>query len=288
MQNVKQYVSVQTCTLLFALSALISERVSADIMTIVFGRGLFSMLLLTGVMAFRHGLPWKNMRACDLSRLVMNGALLGLHWFCFFMGVREGGVAIGTLGFACFPAFVMLFEALFYREKLSFTDMTVITLIVAGLLILSPGLVSAGGVSSGMIWGLAGGLSYAVIVMVNRHVRTAASSLQASWAQCLGCMLIALPAGAPGLLKTPVSELWLIIILGVVCTGLAYTLLTYGLRQLQAKTAAVVIAMEPVYVIALAWLLLSQTPDVRTLLGAGLITFAAFISSRAQSQTAEA
>lgn len=280
MQNIKQYLSVQSCTLLFALSALVSERLSVDVMTIVFGRGLFAMLLLTLVIAVKQGLPWKNMRAHDLSKLVMNGALLGLHWFCFFMGVREGGVAIGTLGFACFPAFVMLLEAVFFKEKLSLTDMMVMTLIVAGLIVLSPGIVGANGMSVGMLWGLAGGLSYAVIIMVNRHVSTTVSSLQASWAQCIGCMLIALPGGAPGLSGTDISELWLIVFLGVVCTGMAYTLLTYGLQQMRAKTAAIIIAMEPVYVIALAWLLLSQTPDLRTLFGAGLITSAALISSR--------
>ena len=288
MQNIKQYLSVQGCTLLFALSALVSERLSTDIMPIVFGRGLFAMLLLTLVIAARQGVPWKSMRSRDLSRLVMNGALLGIHWFCFFMGVREGGVAIGTLGFACFPAFVMLLEALFFREKLSLTDVMIIMLIVAGLAVLSPGFSVAAGMSAGMLWGLAGGFSYAVIVLVSRHVKTNASSLQASWAQCVGCTLIALPAGAPGLAAASSPDLWKIIFLGVVCTGLAYTLLTYGLRQLRAKTAAVVIAMEPVYVIALVWLLLSQAPDLRTLLGAGLITFAALISSRVQSREVEA
>jgi drug/metabolite transporter (DMT)-like permease len=69
-------------------------------------------------------------------------------------------------------------------------------------------------------------------------------------------------------------------VLGVVCTALAHTLFIRSLRALSAHTASVVAALEPVYGIALALLLLGEVPPARTLAGAVLIVGAALYATR--------
>jgi drug/metabolite transporter (DMT)-like permease len=49
---------------------------------------------------------------------------------------------------------------------------------------------------------------------------------------------------------------------------------------LSAHTASVVAALEPVYGIALAAVLLAEIPSIRTLAGAALIVFAAVVASK--------
>jgi drug/metabolite transporter (DMT)-like permease len=66
-----------------------------------------------------------------------------------------------------------------------------------------------------------------------------------------------------------------LIVLGVVCTALAHTLFIRSMHVLSAHTASVVTALEPVYGIALAFVLLGETPGWRTLIGAALIVGAA-------------
>jgi predicted dehydrogenase len=62
--------------------------------------------------------------------------------------------------------------------------------------------------------------------------------------------------------------------------ALAHTLFIRSLRALSAHTASVVAALEPVYGIALALLLLGEMPPVRTLAGAVLIIGAALYATR--------
>ena len=59
-----------------------------------------------------------------------------------------------------------------------------------------------------------------------------------------------------------VDWLWLAL-LGVFCTGLSHYLFVSSLTRLNARSAGLVIALEPVYAIAFAWALFSQQPTPR-------------------------
>ena len=50
--------------------------------------------------------------------------------------------------------------------------------------------------------------------------------------------------------------------------------------MIKARTAALVFGMEPVYGIAVAWVVFAETPTLRMLLGGALIIFAIVLSSR--------
>ena len=73
--------------------------------------------------------------------------------------------------------------------------------------------------------------------------------------------------------------LWMAM-LGIFCTGLAHSLFVASLRVLKARTTAVIFALEPIYGIALAWLLFSEVPTLRMLAGGLLIVSAIFLSAR--------
>ena len=71
----------------------------------------------------------------------------------------------------------------------------------------------------------------------------------------------------------------LLLALGLVCTALAHTLFIASLREVTARTASVVAALEPVYGIALAFVLLGERPDARVLAGGVLIVAAALVAT---------
>ncbi|WP_185761687.1 DMT family transporter [Enterobacter cloacae] len=282
MKNVKSSAFVHVCTLLFGLSALIGNKADSGIMTLIFGRGIFAVLALAMILvifarcSLRAGLT-------DIGKLMLSGALLGLHWICFFKGVKQGGIAVGTLGFACFPAFVAMFEAIIVRQLPSVTDGIIIALIVSGLLIISPGSAGSNVFTPGLAWGIAAGFTNAVFIIFNRYVRTNAQPLESCLWLCVGCTLFALP-GAAGLFQSSFEDLGMLMVLGIFCTALAFTMLILGSRDSSAKSVSFIIALEPVYAILLAWILLAQPVSLTTGLGASLIVGAAILSSRVNKQ----
>jgi drug/metabolite transporter (DMT)-like permease len=76
------------------------------------------------------------------------------------------------------------------------------------------------------------------------------------------------PAGGSPL---SAQDLLLLGMLGVVCTALAHTLFITSLRTIPAGIAAVTRALEPVYGILPAALLLGEFPPLRTLSGGAVV-----------------
>jgi drug/metabolite transporter (DMT)-like permease len=70
-----------------------------------------------------------------------------------------------------------------------------------------------------------------------------------------------------------------IVLNGVVCTGVAYSLLTYALKYVDAGKAVVIISLELVWPIAFSVLWFAILPDSRTIYGGCVIIIAVIISA---------
>ncbi|MFJ2994011.1 DMT family transporter [Pandoraea sp. NPDC087047] len=271
-------IALHVAAMLFGASALFGEHIAASSTMIVFGRGLFSWLALTvialaglagmrGAARLSGGAPWRGLSPAAALRLIVAGAMLAIHWLAFFLAIKIGGVALGTLGFACFPAFVILLEWPLRRERPSLGDAGVIALVCLGLALVTPAFDWQAGATVGLAWGVLSGAIYAVITRSNRVLGAQASPLQASWWQCLGILVVLGPFAWRESLTLPAAQWGWLACLGVVCTALAYTLFIHALRTVKASQAAVVIALEPVYAIAFAWVLFGTAPTLRMAVG---------------------
>jgi len=263
-------VSLHAAVVLFGFAGLFGRWLALSPETIVLGRTAVASVALWALLrALREssgGFEWK---------LAAGGAVLALHWIAFFRAVQISSVAVGLLGFASFPLFVLVAEAVFLRRKLRVADGVTVAVVTSGLLLLVPAFRLENRVVQGLLWGVLSGLMFALLAVGNRTLAARRSAIGvALWqnACAAACLL-------PGFALDPVvpdaREVTLLIVLGVVCTALAHTLFIRSMRVVSAHTASVVAALEPVYGIALAYALLGETPGWRTITGAVLIVGAA-------------
>jgi len=141
--------------------------------------------------------------------------------------------------------------------------------------------------TGGLLWSLLSGLLFSLLSLINRASSGRIPAVQAALCQNAVVALCLLPAAAPALGEVaPMDWLW-IGLLGVFCTGVAHSLFVASLAVIKARTAAVVFALEPVYGIAMAWLIFAETPTLRMMLGGVLIIFAIVISSRLAAGNAD-
>lgn len=97
------------------------------------------------------------------------------------MAVKVGDVAVATLGFASFPAFVVLFEVIFFREKLKDREIFLLVEITVGLILVTPEFTFSNQATQDLLWGVLSALAYGVLAIVNRHSMSQLSGTQASW-----------------------------------------------------------------------------------------------------------
>ncbi|MNN19963.1 putative inner membrane transporter yiJE [compost metagenome] len=237
-------------------------------------------MLALALFASLAGPGWQRLRSLDVQRLLLGGVLLAGHWVSFFIAVKVGGVAIATLGFASFPAFTVILEGLLFRERIRRNEALLVLLVSIGLLLVTPSFDLASDATGGLLWALLSGLLFSLLSLTNRAGSGRLPAVQAALWQNLVVAVCLLPFAVHGLgAVKPMDWLW-IALLGVFCTGVAHSLFVASLAVIKARTAAVVFGMEPVYGIAVAWMVFAETPTLRMLLGGALIIFAIVLSSR--------
>ncbi|MEK1906324.1 MAG: DMT family transporter [Pseudomonas sp.] len=264
--------------LFFGLSGIFGKLALAAPLVIVFGRALFAVAAL---MLFNR-LGEKPARITWQRCLALAGAglLLGGHWWSFFIAVKVSGVAIATLGFASFPAFTVLLEGVLFKERIRSAEWGVVALVCLGLVLVTPHFDFGSDATIGLGWAVVSGLLFALVSVSNRATTQGLKPAQAALWQNLGIVLCTLPLAAPLLPEVRAMDWLWIALLGLLCTALAHSLFVASLRVLNARSASVVFALEPVYGIAFAWWLFNEQPGVRMLCGGALIVLATVLSAR--------
>jgi drug/metabolite transporter (DMT)-like permease len=278
-------VALHVAVALFGFAGLFGKWVTLPAVGIVFGRTLIATIALAVLLRITREPGALSGRRIDW-RLAVNGAVLALHWVAFFEAIQTATVAVGLLGFASFPLFVLLIETTTGQRSLRAGEWLIAALVTVGLLMLVPEFRWANRTVQGLAWGVLSGLTFALLAVGNRSLagRYSAGTI-ALWQNACAAMCLlplAVAAGAlPGF-----RDVALLVVLGVVCTALAHTLFIGSLRVLTAHTASVVTSLEPVYGIALAFVLLGEVPGERTLGGAALLVGAALWATRSSRDSA--
>ncbi|HII3761382.1 TPA: DMT family transporter [Pasteurella multocida] len=261
---------VHGTAVLFGASSVFGALATTGAEMIVLGRVLiaFTALSLFFLLRRQKLIP---MQGREIASQCLSGVLLSVHWVSFYQGIKIGGVAIGTLGFASFPAFVALFEMLFFKERLKTKEYFLLIAISLGLILITPAFEFGHQATQGLLWGIFSALSYGILAVINRKNVSKISGSQSSWCQYLVVAIMLLPFSAHQLPDVSWQDWFWIACIGLLCTTLAYTLFVSSLDTINARTAAMIISLEPVYAIAIAWIWLNEEPSLRMLLGGALI-----------------
>lgn len=302
--HVSALAAAHGAAVLFGLTGILGALIRFDAVAITAGRAGFAATALL-VLALTQRRPLLQGLGPRRAGIVLaSGFLLAVHWITFFMAVKVGGVAVATLGFASFPAFIALLDVVLFRERIGPAEGTMLALVTLGLVLVTPSFDVGDQGTVGLLWGLASGLSFAGLAICNRRGNRGMDAIQVAFWQNLVVALLVLPLLGLGLAppqiahsQAPsswvtgaaaidlVSWFWLAV-LGVLCTGLAHTLFVKSLESLDARSAGMIIALEPVYAIACAWWLFGEEPSGRMLVGASLIILATVLLAMGHTPTA--
>lgn len=279
MSRTQALFSVHLVGLLFGTCGILGELIEADASVITWGRAACAIVVLSivgrvasnsgmrGLLA--HGRWWA---------LIVSGTMLAIHWATFFISVKVGGIAVATLGFASFPAFITLIEWGVLRERVTRAEWVRLICVTLGLILVTPSFDFSDAGTEGLLWGLFSGAGFGVLAVLNRRYLSNIDAFYVAGLQNSMVFLLLSPWALPLLPAVSLASWGWILVLGVACTGLAHLLFVASLRVLHARTAGLVVALEPVYAIVFAWILFAQVPTMRTIVG-GLIMIAAILSA---------
>jgi drug/metabolite transporter (DMT)-like permease len=299
----RDILGIHLAAFLFGMTGILGTLIDADSNVITFGRALFAALVLSPILIWwgrsRHSQTDVQPQARTDSeastshtglrglkglnvRYLASGVLLAIHWVTFFVSVKTAGVAIATLGFSSFAAFITLIEWFIIRVfggtglGISRSDWIRTVVVTVGLALITPTLALADESTYGFLMGLISGLSFAAMAVFNSRLLAGINPIRVARNQNVVVALVMAVFAVPLLSEVSMPSWFWLLVLGVFCTGLSHALFVSSLKQLRVNIAGLVIALEPVYAIAAAWLLFAEIPSSRTMLG-GLIIIAAIV-----------
>ncbi len=232
--------------------------------------GAASLLLL----ALAHPASRRAFGQVPRGPLLLAGGFIAAYNLLFFAAVTRAGVGIGTaLTIGSAPLWVALYEAAFLRQRPTARKALgqAFAILGAALLVLAGQAESL--TLTGIALALAAGLSYAVYSLASSAMSPhAPSNTIAASTFTLAALLVTpvfalVPTGWALTGTAPATLLGL----GVLSTGLAYALYTWGLKALPASTAVTLALAEPLTAWLLATFLIGEPATPLKLTGAALL-----------------
>ncbi|ERI92400.1 putative protein RarD [Clostridiales bacterium oral taxon 876 str. F0540] len=274
----KSLMEIHFAVFLFGIAGLFGKLLSLPSIIIVLGRVCFSSIfLLILIIYIKENIKLKQRK--HYFYLVIMGVILAIHWCTFFKAIQVSTVAIGLLTFSTFPVFVTFLEPYFFKEELSLMDIILAVITFLGVILVVPRFELSNNLTEGALWGIISGFTYAILSMLNRkYVREYSSSVIAFYEQ-----FIATIALSPFIFfykpHIVVNDLILLLLLGIIFTGVSHLIFIDGLKNVKTQTAGVISSLEPVYGIIFAVFLLKEIPTLREVLGGSIILGTVFYST---------
>ena len=273
---------------IFGFTGILGKLISIEAEPLVFWRVTLGGVTTALYLFLRR--QWTAWTARDVVRVGAVGWIVAAHWVTFFASIKASSVGLALTMLATAPLFIGFIEPLVYKRRLAWREVAVAAVVFAGISMVFE---AEKDQTLGMALGLTSAFLAAVFstvngVLVRRHdpVNMSAVELLAAG---LGMAVWLLSKGELGaaVLHVPNSDWVWIVLLAVVATSFAFMVSIQVLKQLTPFESAMAINLEPIYAIALAYVLFGERFSPGFYLGAFLVIGAVFLDTALRSKTPE-
>ncbi|MBE6897925.1 MAG: EamA/RhaT family transporter [Ruminococcaceae bacterium] len=271
--------------LLFGTIGIFVRTISMPSSIIALVRGIIgSIFLLLVVFARRTGIDMSAVKR-NWWKLLLSGGCIGVNWILLFEAYRFTTVATATLCYYLQPVIVVLGSALVLKEKLSIRKLLCVLVAILGMIPVSGVLESipTAGEVTGILLATGAALLYGINILTNKTMQGLSP-----FDMTIFCMITATLTLLPYTLLTEdwsaivwePQSLLLLLVVGIIHTGVAYALYYSALEKMKAQEVAIYGYIDPICAILLSALLLSEPLTVGIVIGAVMILGATYISER--------
>ena len=271
--------------LLFGTIGIFVRTISMPSSIIALVRGIIgSIFLLLVVFARRTGIDMSAVKR-NWWKLLLSGGCIGVNWILLFEAYRFTTVATATLCYYLQPVIVVLGSALVLKEKLSIRKLLCVLVAILGMIPVSGVLESipTAGEVTGILLATGAALLYGINILTNKTMQGLSP-----FDMTIFCMITATLTLLPYTLLTEdwsaivwePQSLLLLLVVGIIHTGVAYALYYSALEIMKAQEVAIYGYIAPICAILLSALLLSEPLTVGIVIGAVMILGATYISER--------
>ncbi len=272
----RAYIDLHIAVVLLAGTAILGDLISLSASVLVWWRTLIASLGI-GIFLLASGrinVGWlKSQR-----KLYVLGGMVAIHWIFFFGSIKLANASTALICFATISLFTALIEPLITGRKGETHEIVFGLMVIPGIILIAGR--AQGDLLLGIILGISAALLLAIFSSYEKKWILEVDPEHMTMIQMTGAWLtMCLWLGGEKILFglnrfMPSGQDWIyLLILGLVCTCVAWVLCTRAVRFVTAFDSIMVINLEPVYGIIMAFLILKDFKELNTTfyIGAGII-----------------
>ncbi len=260
----RAYLQLHIAVFLFGFTAILGKLITLSELSLVWWRMLLtsiSFLFFPKMLKMFKEIPVK-MR----WQLFGIGILVALHWVCFFGAVKYSNVSICLVCMATGAFFTAIIEPIFFKQPIKNYEILLGLMIVPGMYLVVQS--TSWDMITGIILALISAILAVLFSIFNKRMVNKADTKVITFIE-LGSGWLFLSLVLPFYLyysgaafQPTLMDLGYLLVLALVCTTLAFVLNLNALRHISAFNTNLVINLEPVYGIIIAWLLFQENKEV--------------------------
>ncbi len=217
----------------------------------------------------------------NLPVLLASGMALGFNWMLLFEAYKYTTIATATICYYFAPVLILIVSPFLLKERLTVVKIISILASMAGIVCV----MGIGDVGSenflGIICGLSAAMFYATVVILNKKLKNI-SGIDAGIVQLFVSAVVMffylLVTDTVTFDALSPKALIMLIIVGVLHTGVFYLLYFTFIQKLPAHTVAIFSYIDPVFAIIFSALFLMERITVLQFIGGLLVLGAAFFN----------
>ena len=275
---------------IFGTIGLVRVHIPYSSGMLAFMRAFIGVLFLIVIRKMQGKAFSKEQIKKNFLSLCISGILLGFNWILLFEAYRFTAVSVATICYYMAPVFVILISPIIFLEKLTIKKIGCSTVAVFGMVLVSDVLRTGLHGIKGVLFGLGAALFYAAVIIINKKMdgmenddRTIVQLGIAAIA-LLPYVLLTEDFGA---MTIQTSSIVMLLIAGIVHTGIAYALYFGSIRQVPAQTIALFSYIDPITAVILSVLVLKEEITLSIMIGIVLVIGSTLIGTHQKKETRE-
>lgn len=261
----RAFLQLHFCVFLWGFTAILGKLISISSVTLVWWRMLITcicLLFLKNIFPMLRQIPRRT-----LLQLTGVGVLVALHWLAFYEAIKLSNASVTLVGIATMSFFAAFLEPLIFRKPIKWYEVGLGVVILPAMVLIVRHLDWS--MIDGFLMGLASSFLGAAFGIMNKKMVEKSDPLLITFVELgSGWLFLSLliPIFFRDLMQTdfiPAKKDFIyLIVLSAACTAVPFVLSLKALRHISAFGTLLAINMEPVYGIALAWLILGENKEL--------------------------
>lgn len=252
----KAFLQLHGAVLLAGFTGILGRLITLNEGLLVWYRLLFTSLTLWVLFFLRKQLQRTNFR--EIMKITGVGAIAALHWVTFYGSIKYANVSVALVTFSAIGFFTAIFEPLIVRKPFNWRELLLGLIAIAGIsLIFHFDPQYKTGIIFGLISALLGSL-FPIFnsLLLKKHTPETVTLYELSGGFLFLCCLLPfyLHYVPPTHILPTLSDLGWLLVLAWFCTVWAFHLSMNALKKISAFTVNLTYNLEPLYGIALAFI----------------------------------